>query len=130
MSNFVLEDCFFAPRIERNMQSTVPAVWAACEKTGRFKAFDLNWKEGDPGKPHIYWDSDVAKWIEGVAYVIQNATVPEWEKLVDEMIDNIAENQRADGYFNSYFLSVEPNPPVRAPVALSLSTTKYFWKTT
>ena len=23
--------------------------------------------------PHVYWDSDVAKWIEGVAYILDKA---------------------------------------------------------
>ena len=29
-------------------------------------------KEGDPDMPHIFWDSDVAKWIEGFAYSLKN----------------------------------------------------------
>jgi len=109
MSNFVLEDCFFAPRIERNMQSTVPAVWAACEKTGRFKAFDLNWKEGDPGKPHIYWDSDVAKLLEGMCRMYALNGDKKLLSEIDSLVDRIVASQQSDGYLNSYFTQIEPD---------------------
>jgi len=104
-----IKDGFWKFYSDLNRNNIVGNVYERFKETGRFDALKCNWREGMLNKPHIYWDSDVVKWIEGVAYVIRNAPVPEWEKLVDEMIDNIAENQRADGYFNSYFLSVEPS---------------------
>ncbi|MGM9621908.1 MAG: glycoside hydrolase family 127 protein, partial [Butyricicoccus porcorum] len=92
-----------------NRMSAVKNVYCRFKETGRFNALHCDWREGMPNKPHIYWDSDVVKWIESVAYLIEEAPTPELVSLVDEMIDSIAENQRADGYFNSYFLSVEPS---------------------
>ena len=26
-------------------------------------------------KPHVYWDSDVAKWVEGACYILAKKTV-------------------------------------------------------
>jgi len=104
-----IKDGFWKFYSDLNRNNIVGNVYERFKETGRFDALKCNWREGMLNKPHIYWDSDVVKWIEGIAYVIRNAPAPEWEKLVDEMIDNIAENQRADGYFNSYFLSVEPS---------------------
>lgn len=92
-----------------NRKSVVKNVCNRFKETGRFDALRCDWREGMPNKPHIFWDSDVVKWIEGVAYLIEESPEPELEALVDEMIDNIAQNQRSDGYFNSYFLSVEPS---------------------
>ena len=43
--------------------------------------FDFDYKEGDEIKPHIFWDSDVAKWVEGVAYLIQEKREPHLEKI-------------------------------------------------
>ncbi len=97
----------FYSDLDRN--SVVKHVYDRFKETGRFDALRCMWREGNPNKPHIYWDSDVVKWIEGVAYLIEMSPEPEWEALVDEMVDNIAANQRADGYFNSYFLSVDPS---------------------
>lgn len=82
-------------------------VYERFQGTGRFDALRCNWREGAPNPPHIFWDSDVAKWIEGVAYLIEEAPEPELEALIDKMVDNIAANQRADGYFNSYFLTFD-----------------------
>ncbi len=92
-----------------NRKSIVKNVYNRFKETGRFDALRCDWREGNPNKPHIFWDSDVVKWMEGVAYLIEESTEPELEALVDEMIDDIAKNQRDDGYFNSYFLSVEPS---------------------
>lgn len=87
----------------------VKNVYNRFEETGRFAALKCNWKEDAPNKPHIYWDSDVVKWIEGVAYLIEESPMPELEALVDGMIDDIASCQKENGYYNSYFLSVAPS---------------------
>lgn len=107
--NITVKDGFWKFYMELNREHIVRNVYDRFKETGRFDALRCAWKEGMPNKPHIFWDSDVVKWIEGVAYIIGAAPAPYFEKLVDEMVDNIADNQRADGYFNSYFLSVEPS---------------------
>ena len=104
-----INDGFWRFYMDLNRNSVVKSVYARFKETGRFDALRCDWREGMPNKPHIFWDSDVVKWIEGVAYIIAESPAPEWEALVDEMIENIAKNQREDGYFNSYFLSVEPS---------------------
>ena len=87
---------------------TVHAVYDRFVDTGRFEAFKFNWKEGMPFKPHIFWDSDVAKWLEGAAYLTELKRDPELEKIVDETVDLIEKNQGEDGYFNVYFTVSEP----------------------
>ena len=104
-----INDGFWGFYNKLNRTSVVKNVYDRFKETGRFDALRCDWREGAPNKPHIFWDSDVVKWIEGVAYLIEELPEPELEALVDEMIDNIAQNQRSDGYFNSYFLSVEPS---------------------
>lgn len=76
--------------------------------TYRFKAFDFDWKEGDEGKPHFFWDSDIAKWIESGAYLIKLKKDKKIEKKIDEVVDKIALHQDTDGYFNIYHTVVEP----------------------
>ena len=104
-----IKDGFWRFYTDLNRKAVVKNVYDRFEETGRFDALRCNWREGDPNKPHIFWDSDVVKWMEGVAYILEEAPAPEWEALVDEMVDRIAENQRPDGYFNSYYLSCEPS---------------------
>ena len=56
---------------------TMMNVYNRFKETGRFDGMKLNWKEGMPNKPHIFYDSDVAKWLESAAYLIQKAPAPE-----------------------------------------------------
>lgn len=107
--NTTIKGGFWGFYNDLNRCKVVHSVYERFKETGRFDALKCSWREGDANKPHIFWDSDVVKWIEGVAYLATIAPVPELEALVDEMIDDIDRNQRADGYFNSYFLSVEPS---------------------
>lgn len=83
---------------------TVPSVYARFAETGRFAS--LVCQDGVP--VHIFWDSDVAKWIEAVAYLAQTKREPELEALADEAIELIVKNQLPNGYFNSYYITIEP----------------------
>ncbi len=93
---------------ELNQNTTINAVYDRFYETGRIGAFNFDYKEGDEIKPHIFWDSDVAKWMEGVAYIIRNHPSPELEAKVDALVENIKKNQCEDGYFNIYFTVCEP----------------------
>lgn len=84
-------------------KTTIWNVYKRFKDTGRFDAFKMNWKEGMPNKPHYFWDSDVAKWLESVAYLTKEHPEPELEKIVDEVVDDIEKGQLEDGYFNIYF---------------------------
>ncbi len=83
-------------------------VYKRFKETGRFDAFHFTWKEGMPNRPHIFWDSDVAKWIEAAAYYCEQQREPEMEAIVDDVVDAIEKNRMKDGYFNSYFGLLEP----------------------
>ena len=61
----------------------VLAVYNRFYDTGRVSAFRCDWQEGQPKKPHIFWDSDVAKWIEGAAYLIEKQPDAKLEALID-----------------------------------------------
>lgn len=102
-----LTDRFWAPRIEVNRTATLPAEYAMCETTGRIAAFDLKWKRGDPNPPHIFWDSDVAKWIEAAAYSLAAHPDPELDALLDSVIARIAKAQQRDGYLNTHYIVFE-----------------------
>lgn len=87
---------------------TMDAVWNQFKETGRIDAFKCEWKEGMDKKPHYYWDSDVAKWMEAAAYLLGKGERPELKEKVEWLIDRIEENQGEDGYFNIYFTVCEP----------------------
>lgn len=93
-----------------NQKITVHCVWERFAETGRTAAFQCVWRPEDGGekKPHIFWDSDVAKWMEAAAYLLRLAPDPELEARIELIIDAIEANQWEDGYINSYYTAVEP----------------------
>ncbi len=92
-----------------NREVTLGAVRDRFEETGRFRAFGCSWRNGEPCRPHVFWDSDVAKWIEGASYVLAEEPDPDLEAKIEEIVDCIEKNRASDGYFNSYYLSCEPS---------------------
>ncbi|MBR5427408.1 MAG: glycoside hydrolase family 127 protein [Clostridia bacterium] len=100
---------FWKARQDLNRNTTIYAVRDRFEDTWRFKAFNFGYKEGgDEPKPHFFWDSDVAKWIESVADIIDKHPDPVLEAKVEEIIDCVEAHQDANGYFNIYHTVVEP----------------------
>jgi len=104
-----LEGGLWGRLMETNRQVTLPIEYQQCKNTGRIDAFRLDWKPGQPNPPHIFWDSDVAKWIEAAAYSLATHPDRELEQRVDDVIDLIAQAQQPDGYLNVHFTVVEPD---------------------
>jgi len=69
---------------------------AAGEKDGEFKGA-------------VFQDTDIAKWLEAVAYSLECNPNKELEKLADEVIDLIGKAQDETGYLNTYFTIKKPN---------------------
>ncbi len=96
---------FWQDRQRTNRNATIPTVYNWCEDTGRINAWKLQGQEGH----HIFWDSDVAKWIEAAAYSLAHHPDPGLESQVDSIIALMTAAQQPDGYLNSYFTAVEPD---------------------
>ena len=99
---------FWKEKQELFRRVTVDAVYDRFEETGRFEALNCSWKEGMPNKPHIFWDSDVVKWIEGAAYFLLKQKDEKLEAKVDDLVGRMEKQQWEDGYLNSYVTAVEP----------------------
>ena len=56
----------------------------------------------------VFQDSDVAKWLEGVAYALEVRSDPELEERADKVIEIIEKAQQDDGYLNTFFTIKEP----------------------
>ena len=100
---------YWGKKQKLNRDVTINAVYDRFLHTGRIDAFKCNWREGTENKPHYFWDSDVAKWIEGAAYILAKTPDKELESKVESIIDDIEKNMGADGYFNIYFTAIEPS---------------------
>ncbi|MEO3945128.1 beta-L-arabinofuranosidase domain-containing protein [Gorillibacterium sp. CAU 1737] len=56
----------------------------------------------------VFQDSDIAKWLEAIGYVLQEQRDPELEAIADEMISILEKAQLEDGYLNTYYTLKEP----------------------
>ncbi len=95
-----ITDGFWKKRQDINKDITVKAVQNRFLETGRFDAFDFT----NEKIAHIFYDSDVAKWIEGVSFILHKERNSELEAFIDRIVDLIEKNRSDDGYYNSHFL--------------------------
>jgi len=102
-----IADSFWEPRIRVNREQTLLHVYRMCRETGRIDAFKLDWKPGMEPVPHIFWSSDVAKWIEAASYSLATHHDPALDALLDETIDLVVKAQQPGGYLNPYFTVVK-----------------------
>ncbi|HRE29330.1 MAG TPA: glycoside hydrolase family 127 protein, partial [Anaerolineales bacterium] len=109
-----IDDAFWSPRQRVNRERTIPQIYQQLMKTGRIAALGGEWSEelrqrGTRGDiVHLFYDSDVAKWLEAASYSLALYPDPALSDLVDDLIARLAAAQQPDGYLNSWFTAVEP----------------------
>ncbi|HEU5014811.1 MAG TPA: beta-L-arabinofuranosidase domain-containing protein [Roseiflexaceae bacterium] len=107
-----INDTFWAERQRINREQTIPHIYKMCEETDRIAAFRPDWTTDPDIKrrsiPILFWDSDVAKWLEAASYSLATNPDPDLDTLVDEVIALVAQAQQPDGYLNNWFTKVEP----------------------
>ena len=99
---------YWQQRIAVNRSVTLPIQHRQLVDTGRLDSLRLTWKPGDPNKPHEFWDSDIAKWIEAASYSLATEPDADLRKHVDEAVDLLVASQQPDGYLNTHFTCVRP----------------------
>ena len=111
MEKFTTQECkitggFAGRKQDINASVSMYSVYKCFSDSGRFKALKCEKQERPT---HIYWDSDVAKWIEACAYVLARKDDEQLRAWYEEAVCDLVKNQRKDGYFNSYFQVYAPN---------------------
>ena len=119
LTEVLIDEGFWHRKQETNRRVTLSIAHEHCVRTGRIDAFRLQWKPGEPNKPHPYWDSDVAKWIEAASYSLSRHPDSELEREVGKVVDLVVASQQSDGYLNSYITSrLAPQPNQRIGFAI------------
>jgi len=95
-----LTDNFWAPRIVKNAEVTIPIAFRYCESTGRVRNFEIagGLDTGRFQTIYPFDDSDVFKIMEGASYSLQTNPDPELEAYLDTLIYKIGLAQEDDGY--------------------------------
>ncbi len=96
---------FWGERLNVSKKITVDAVYDRFKETKRFEALKCNKEQQDREgwHSHIFWDSDVAKWIEGAAYLLEEKRDERLEAMIDDLVADMCANQKEDGYYNCYY---------------------------
>lgn len=112
-----INDAFWGYYIDLIREVVVPYQWEAlndrvenAERSGAVNNFKIaaGLAEGE-FYGMVFQDSDIAKWLEAVAYLLHVQPDPKLEQIADEMIDIVALAQHEDGYLNTYYTLKEPN---------------------
>ncbi len=103
-----LDDDFWAPRQRLSREVTLPFQYKQLQEVGHLRALDLAWQPGEKPVPHIFWESDIAKWLEAVSYSLAKTPDAALDALADQVIAKLAAAQQPDGYLNVYFTVVKP----------------------
>ncbi len=98
---------FWKARYDLNRKVSVKSVYERFEETGRFDALRFDEKKDKP--LHIFYDSDAAKWIEAVAYLIEAGYPCKSEqRVIDSLVKCMQKHALENGYINSYFIRKDP----------------------
>lgn len=109
LSEVQITDKFWQPLRDRIQHQSLPQQMAQMRRPGhQMDALKLAWRPGQDREPHIFWESDIAKWIEAASYVLGRTSDAALERDVDEAIALLAGAQQPDGYLNTYFTVVKP----------------------
>ncbi|HEU4635060.1 MAG TPA: beta-L-arabinofuranosidase domain-containing protein [Edaphobacter sp.] len=96
---------YWAARRKTNVASSIPSMREELVQHGRMTNFErLQGTSTEPQKGPVYSDSDMYKWTEAVAYVLQSQDAPELKKMTDAQIREIVAVQEPSGYLNTYYV--------------------------
>lgn len=108
-------ECLVGRRREVVMAHTLRYQLDVLKQTGRYDAFKLKWHPVYDEEPlvwpipnHLFWDSDVGKWIEGACYFLRQHPMPDIDAAVQELVEMIEKAQQPDGYLNIHYTVVAP----------------------
>ena len=111
LKNIKIDDLYWS-RYIKNVPAGINYQWEALndrlpdtEKSYCITNFKIaaGMETGDFGG-RCFQDSDVAKWLESVAYYLETNRDPELEAIADGAIDVIAAAQEKDGYLDTFYI--------------------------
>ena len=101
-------DGFWAARRQANVEKSIPTLLAELQQHGIVDNFlRLQGKKNAPRRGPLYTDSDLYKWMEAVAFVLQSGDQAGYQTALraefDRLTDIILGAQEPSGYLNTYW---------------------------
>lgn len=96
---------FWYERRRVNVERSIPTMFQLLDEHGVLDNFRrMSGRSKAPRRGPVYTDSDMYKWIEAAAFVLQSGDNPQLRADIDRAIDDIVAAQRPDGYLNTYYV--------------------------
>ncbi|MGE5569047.1 MAG: glycoside hydrolase family 127 protein, partial [Rhodospirillales bacterium] len=96
---------FWARRMKVNVEASIPSLLELLEQNGIVDNFRrLSGRKNVPRRGPLYTDSDLYKWMEAAAFVLQSGDDPKLRAAFDRLTDEILAVQEPDGYLNTYWV--------------------------
>jgi DUF1680 family protein len=97
-------DGFWSARRAINVEKSIPTMLAELEQHGVVDNFlRLEGKSNAARRGPLYTDSDIYKWMEAAAFVLQSGDDPKLRAEFDRLTGIIAAAQEPSGYLNTYW---------------------------
>jgi DUF1680 family protein len=107
-----INDNFWKPRLDKNIEVSIPSSFTKCKETGRIENFLVagKLKKGEFRGRFPFDDSDLYKIIEGASYSLAINPDPQLSMYLDTLISYISAAQEPDGYLMTW-MTINPNKP-------------------
>jgi DUF1680 family protein len=100
-----ITDGFWHKRRQVNVERSIPTLLELLEENGIVDNFRrLSGRKQAPRRGPLFTDSDLYKWMEGAAFVLQSEDRPELRAQFDQLTEEILAAQEPSGYLNTYYV--------------------------
>ncbi len=105
VSAVTIRSGFWSRRRVTNVQSSLPSMRQQLLDHGRIDNFlRVEGRSSAPQRGPLYSDSDIYKWIEAAAFVLQSQDDPALRKTLHEWIATVVAAQEPSGYLNTFYV--------------------------
>ncbi|MGB9606307.1 MAG: glycoside hydrolase family 127 protein, partial [Bryobacteraceae bacterium] len=107
---FAMGEGFWSARRKANVERSIPTLLQLLEEHGVVDNFRrLSGRKNVPRRGPLYTDSDLYKWMEAVAFVLQSGDHPGLCATFDRLAGEILAAQEPSGYLNTYYVEERRN---------------------
>ncbi|MBI3698087.1 MAG: glycoside hydrolase family 127 protein [Acidobacteria bacterium] len=97
-------DGFWSSRLRINVERSIPTLLALLEQHGIVDNFRrVSGRKQVERRGPLYTDSDIYKWMEAAAFVLQSGDRPDLRAAIDRLTEEIVAAQEPSGYLNTYY---------------------------
>jgi hypothetical protein len=104
VSAVTMRQGFWQPRMKTNVERSIPTLLALLEEHGIVDNFRRLSGKNVPRRGPLFTDSDIYKWMEAAAFVLQTHDDATLRATFDKLTDEILAVQEPSGYLNTYWI--------------------------